>query len=141
MSRLTMIRASLILLAISANAGCIGKDQLDVSSKKKRVEPQITPEQARAALLKLGSLRTFTGGEDSLIRLNLKSGAVARTNDSVVTIGRFYSCNLKERTWRMEVVVGNVSNPRMHYSAGAEGRFEFQSDGTWRAVQTSGYQT
>ena len=67
------------------------------------MEPEITPEQARAALLKLPSVRVITGGEDDPIFLDLKSGAVARTNDSVVTIGSFFSCNLKEKTWQMSV--------------------------------------
>jgi len=131
-----MIGLSLILLAIAADAGCMGKDQVDVSSKKAPMEPEITPEQARAALLKLGSLRVITGGEDDPIVLDLKSGVVARTNDSVVNIGRFFSCNLKEKTWQM-----NVSNPGMHFAAGANGNFEFQSDGTWRAIQSGGYIT
>jgi hypothetical protein len=136
MTRPTMIGVSLILLAIAADAGCTGKDQVDVSSKKAQTEPEITPEQARAALLKLASVRVITGGEDDPIVLDLKSGAVARTNDSVVTIGRFFSCNLKEKTWRM-----SVGDPSWHFAAGANGNFEFRSDGTWRAIQRGGYIT
>ena len=36
MIRPTMIGVSLILLAIAANAGCRGKDQVNVPSKKRR---------------------------------------------------------------------------------------------------------
>jgi hypothetical protein len=130
MTRHTLIGVSLILLAIAADAGCVGKDQVDVFSKKAQTDPELTREQARAALLKLVSIRIITGGEGDPIVLDLKSGAVARTNDSVVTIGSFFSCSLKEKTWRM-----SVSNPRMHFAGDANGNFEFQSDGTWRAIQ------
>ncbi len=105
-------------------------------SEKTQTEPEITTEQARAALLELSSLRVLTGREDDPIVLDLKSGAIARTNGSSVTIGRFFSCNLKEKTWQMA-----VSNARAHFAAAANGRFEFQSDGTWRAIQTGGYIT
>jgi hypothetical protein len=100
--------------------------------KKTQMEPEITPEQARAALLKLGSLRVITGGEEDPIALDLKSGAIAWTDGSNVTIGRFFSCNLKEKTWHMAVDNGRTG--RMHFKAGANGKFEFQSDGTWRAM-------
>jgi hypothetical protein len=121
-----MIGAPLILLAIAADAGCLSKEQ----------PPEITAEQARAALLKHTSLRVIFGGEDDPIALDLKSGAIARTDDSVVTIGKFFCCNLKERTWRM-----SVSNPAIHFATGANGYFEFQSDGTWRAVTTDRFIT
>jgi hypothetical protein len=98
--------------------------------------PEISPEQARAALLRLGSLRVITGGDDDPIALDLKSGAVARTNGSVVTIGRFFSCNLKETTWEM-----SVSNRGLRFAAGAKGKFIFQWDGTWLAIETSSYIT
>jgi hypothetical protein len=98
--------------------------------------PEISPEQARSALLRLGSLRVITGGEDDPIALDLKSVAVARTNGSVVTIGRFFSCNLKEKTWEM-----SVSNRSLRFAAGAKGKFIFQWDGTWLAIETSSYIT
>ena len=131
-----MIRAELMLLGIAVETGCLGKDQSDVSAKQTQMAPAITPEQARAALLKLGSLRMITGGVDDPIFLDLKSGAVVQTEDSVVTIGRYFFCNLKEKTWRM-----SVSNPRIHFFAGANGRFERQSDGTWRAIRKTSYIT
>jgi hypothetical protein len=131
-----MVRTSLILFAIASTAGCVGKGPVDVSTKKPLVDPEITPEQARAALLKLPSIRVITGGEDDPNVLDLKSGAVARTDDSVVTIGRFFSCDLKKKTWEM-----HVSNPRAHFAAGGKGYFEFQSDGTWRAMETESYIT
>ena len=96
--------------------------------------PEISPEQARAALLRLGSLRVITGGEDDPIALDLKSGSVVRTNGSVVNIGRYFSCDLKEKTWEMR-----VSNRGLRFAAGAKGKFFFQWDGTWLAVETSSY--
>jgi hypothetical protein len=96
--------------------------------------PEISPEQARAALLRLGSLRVITGGEDDPIALDLKSAAVSRTNGSVVTIGKYFSCNLKEKTWEM-----SVSNRGLRFAAGAKGKFIFRWDGTWVAIETSSY--
>jgi hypothetical protein len=130
---------SLILLAIAAEAGCPAKDHFDVPSKKTQTVPEISPEQARAALLNLGTLPVITGRDDDPLILDLKLGAVVRTDDSVVTIGRFFSCDLKKKTWRMSV--SNSGTGRLHWSAGADGHFEIQSDGTWRAIQASGYIT
>ena len=89
--------------------------------------------------MKLGSLRVVTGGEDDPIAVDLRSGAIAWTNGSSVTIGRFFSCNLKEKTWHMAVDNGRAG--RAHFAAGANGRFELQSDGTWRAIETDSYIT
>jgi hypothetical protein len=91
---------------------------------------QITPEEARAALLKLKSLRVITGGEDDPIYVDLKTGAIAWIDESTIDIGKFISCNLKENTWRM-----GVGNPAMRFAAHAEGRFERGAFGTWRAIQ------
>src|SRR5262245_54678278 len=91
------------------------------NSRKTQTEAAITPEQARAALLKLGSLRVVTGGEDDPIAVDLRSGVIAWTDGSNVTIGRFFSCNLQEKTWRMGVTNGRTG--RLHFSAGANGRF------------------
>ena len=128
MPRPAMIRASLILVAIAAPAGCLGKHHPS--------EPEITPEQAREALLKLDSLRVLTGGVDDPIAVDLRTGAIARANDGAVTIGRLFSCKLQQKTWFMV-----VSNPSRHFRAGASGKFEFQSDGTWRAIQINSYIT
>jgi hypothetical protein len=130
MRRLSIICASLILLVIAATAAYLGKKHADTA---------ITPEQARSALLKLRSLRVLTGGEDDPIAVDLRSGAIAWTDGSSVTIGRFFSCNLKEKTWQMAVSNGRTG--RGHFSAGANGRFEPQSDGTWLAIETGGYIT
>jgi hypothetical protein len=139
MPRPAIISASLLLVAIMAAAGCLGKHSPDVLGKKTQIETEITPEQARAALLKLRSLRVLTGGEDDPIFLDLKSGAIARTGGTSVTIGRFFSCDLKKKTWQM--AVGNGRTGKAHFSAGANGRFELQSDGTWLAIETGGYIT
>ncbi len=128
MPRRFIIGASVILVAVAVAVGYLGKGR--------PTEPELTPEQAREALLELHSLRVLTGREDDPIAVDLRSGAIARTNDSEVTIGRLFSCNLKEKTWRMA-----VSNPSRHFYAGANGRFEFQSDGTWRAIQITKYIT
>jgi hypothetical protein len=128
--------ASLIVLAIPAAAGCTGKHGPDGRGEPARTGPEITPEEARAALLKLDSLRVVTGGEFDPVVLDLKFGAISRTNASVVTIGKFFSCNLKAKTWQM-----GLRNPQTHFGAGASGRFEFQSDGRWRAIKESGYIT
>ncbi len=135
MPRLSIIGASLILLTM-ASAGCLGKKHPDVPGEKTQTNPTITPEQARAALLKLGSLRVLTGGADDPIAVDLRSGSIARTDSSSVTIGKFFSCNLKEKTWQMA-----VSNPSIHFRAGANGTFELQSDGTWLAIQTGRFIT
>ena len=74
----------------------------------------------------------ITGGEDDPIALDLKSGAIAWTDGSNVTIGRFFSCNLKEKTWHM--AVDNGCTGRMHFVAGANGKLEPQSDGTCLAM-------
>jgi hypothetical protein len=126
MTRPTMIGASVILLVIAADAGCQTQTQREL---------EITPEQARSALLKLDSLPRYLSGEADPIRLDLKTGAIARTNDSVVTIGKFFSCNLKEKTWKMSFgLIG--ATPKMNFATSAEGKFEFQPNGTWRAIQT-----
>jgi hypothetical protein len=136
-----MIRATLFLLAIGTTFGCQGRDSVNASSKKAQTEPEITLEQARAALLKLDSLPRYRSGENDPILLDLKSGAVAQTSDSIVTIGRFFSLNLKEKTWRMSVHFEYPGHPKMNFSAAANGKFEYQSDATWRAIQTGGYMT
>jgi len=140
MTRLTMLGASLILLAIAADAGCRRKNHLDVSSKKTQMEPEITAEQARAALLKLDGLPRYHSGEDDPILVDLKYGVVARPSNSVVRFGKIFSCNLKEKTWHMRFS-NNAANPRWHFSTGANGKFEYQSDGTWRAIKTGYYIT
>jgi len=150
-----MIGASLVLLVIAADAGCQTQREPEITPEQARAapgdqprhrvvapqEPEITPEQARAALLKLDSLPGFLIGEHDFIRRDLKTGAVARASDSVVTIGRFVSCNLKEKTWQMHVSGGASAPSRLHYSAGANGEFEFQADGTWRAILLGSYIT
>jgi hypothetical protein len=135
-----MIRAALILLVLAAAVGCRGRD-LDATCKKAHAEPEVTPEQARAALFKLDTLPRYEGGENDRILLDLKSGAVARTSDSIVTIGKFFSLNLKEKTWRMSVSFEYPGHPKMNFSAAVNGKFEYQSDGSWRAIQTGGYMT
>jgi hypothetical protein len=139
MPRPSITGASLLVVAIMAAAGCLGKHRPDVPGEKTRMATEITPEQARAALLRLHSLRVLTGGEDDPILLDLKSGAIAQTDGSSVTIGRFCSCNLKEKTWQMAFSNGRAG--RAHFSWGANGRFELQSDGTWLAIETGGYIT
>ena len=139
MPRPSIIGASLLVVAIVAAAGCLGKHRPDVPGKKTPMETEITPEQARAALQRLRSLRVLTGGEDDPVFLDLKSGAIAGTDGSSVTIGKFFSCNLKEKTWQMAVSNGRTG--RAHFSAGANGRFELQSDGTWLAIETGGFIT
>jgi hypothetical protein len=89
--------------------------------------------------LKLSSLRVVAGGEDDPIAVDLRSGAIAWTSGSSLTIGRFISCDLKEKTWRMAVDNGRAG--RLHFAAGASGRFEWQSDGTWRAIVTDSFIT
>jgi hypothetical protein len=101
-----------------------------------RVVQEITAEQARAALLQLRDIRVITGGEDDPIFRDLKTSPITRADDSRVTIGKFISCNLKENTWRME-----LHNDAIHFHAKANGRFERQLDGSWKAIQTSGYIT
>jgi hypothetical protein len=130
MPRRFIIGASLILLAIAAGG---------VYLWKKPMEPAITPEQARAALLKLGRLRVITGGEGDPIAVDLRSGAITWTDASRLTIGRFFSCNLREKTWRMAFSNGRTG--RAHFSTGANGRFEWQSDGTWLAIETDRFIT
>jgi hypothetical protein len=136
-----MIRATLIFLVVAATVGCGGRGPVKATSKKTLPEPEITPEQARAALLKLDSLPRYKSGENDPILLDLKSGAVARTSDSIATIGKVFSLNLKEKTWRMSVSFEYAGHPKMNFAAGANGKFEYQSDGTWRAIQTGGYIT
>jgi hypothetical protein len=136
-----MIRATLILLVVAAAVGCRGRAPVNATSKKAQAAPEITPEQARAALLKLTGLPRFRSGEDDPILQDLKSGTVARTRDSIVTIGKFFSLNLKEKTWRMNVDFEYAGHPKMNFSAAANGKFEYQSDGSWRAIQTGGYMT
>ena len=103
MPRRFIIGASLILLAIAAGG---------VYLWNKPMEPAITPEQARAALLKLGRLRVITGGEGDPIAVNLRSGAIAWTDASRLTIGRFFSCNLREKTWQMAFSNGRTGTAR-----------------------------
>ena len=141
MIRPTMIRACLILLTISAEPGCRGKDQFDASREKTQVPPQITPEQARAALLKLDKLPRYSGGESDPIHLDLKNGAVARLNDSRVTIGKFFSIDLKKKSWEMSFHIRVAPVSKMNFSTGANGKFEFTSDGTWRAIIEGRYIT
>ena len=110
MPRPSIISAVLLLVAIMSAAGCVGKHRPDVPGTKAQIETELTPEQARAALLKLRSWRVLTGREDDPIFLDLKSGAVARTDGSRVTIGKFFSCDLKERTWQMAFSNGRTGN-------------------------------
>jgi hypothetical protein len=128
-----MITASWMLVTIAAVAGCLGKNDATVQTEKLQAKQQITPEEARAALLKLKSIRVITGGEDDPIYLDLKTGAIEWTGESTLAIGRFFSCNLKENTWEM-----TISSPSIHFHATAKGKFERQADGTWSAEQTSG---
>jgi hypothetical protein len=138
MPRPSIISASLLLVAIMA-AGCGGKHRADVPGPETQIETELTPEQARAALLKLRSWRVLTGREDDPIFLDLKSGPIARTDGSRVKIGRLFSCDLKERTWQMAFSNGRTG--KAHFSTSANGRFELQSDGTWRAIETGGHIT
>ena len=112
----------------------------DAFGRKTQEEPEITPEQARAALLKLNSLPRYLSGENDPIRLDLKTGAVTRINDPVATIGRFFSCNLKEKTWQMSFSITGAT-PKMNFATGAHGKFEFQPDGTWKAIEGIDYIT
>jgi hypothetical protein len=130
---------SLILLAVATEAGCPANDQPDLPSAKTQIEPELSPEQARAALLNFDGLPVVTGRDDDPVILDVKLGAIVRTDESVVTIGRFVSCDLKKKAWRIRV--SNSGTGRLHWSAGSDGHFEMQSDGTWRAVRTSGYLT
>jgi hypothetical protein len=103
-----------------------------VPSEKTPPEPEITAEEARAALLKCPDIRVIRSGEDDPIFVDLKSGAIVQTNSTNVRIGKFVTCNLKNKLWKF-----GVSNPSMHFSAHVDGRFELQPDGTWRAILTS----
>ncbi len=132
-----MIRATLILLVVAAAVGCRGRDPVP-ATRKYTQEPEITPEQARGALLKLDRLPRYESGENDPILLDLKSGAVTRTGD-FVSIGRFFSFNPNEKTWRMSVRFEYPAHAKMNFSAGANGRFELQSDGTWLAIQAGGH--
>jgi hypothetical protein len=131
MARLAVIAACLILLSIASAAGCLSRDDAAARTETTQTQQQITAEQARAALLNLESIRVLTGGEDDPIFVDLQTGTIAWTNESTVKIGRFISCNLKDNTWQM-----TVGNPRIHFHADANGIFERESDGTWRAIQT-----
>jgi hypothetical protein len=131
MPRPSAILASLFLAAIASAAGCLGRDDAAARTEKAETKQPITPEQARTALLKLKSIRVLTGGEDDPIFVDLKTGAIAWTSESTVTIGKFISCNLTERTWRM-----GVANPDAQFFANAHGRFECHADGTWQAIET-----
>src|SRR5947209_6216878 len=71
--RPTSVLGAVITVLVVGLAGAITgaafffKGHTDVSSGKTRTEPDITPEQARAALLKLGSLPRYRSGEDDPI--------------------------------------------------------------------------
>ena len=134
LSRFPAVRLSLILglSMLFSVLGCVGPDDPAAKSEKTQTKQSITPEQARAALLELKSIRVISGGEDDPVFVNLKTGAITWTSGSTVNIGSFISCNLNDRTWKMEVGDG----ARFH--ASANGTFERQSDGTWRAIQTGG---
>jgi hypothetical protein len=134
MYRRIVISASLILLVAVSAAGYLGRKHTDAVVEQTQTEPDITPEEARAALLNLGTLAVLTGGENDRIIVDLRNGAVKWRHESNVTIGKFISCNLTEKTWEME-----VHNFEMHFAAGASGKFERQSDGTWRAIVTERY--
>ena len=123
----------MIVALLSALAGALTFAAALLLTEKPRPVPEITPEQARAALLELRCVRAFTGGEDDPAVLELKQGAIVRVSDSVVKIGRFFSCNLKEKTWRMGYGIPG-DTPKRGFSVEAEGRFECPPNGTWRAV-------
>jgi hypothetical protein len=72
MPRPSIIGASLILLDVAAAAGCLGKKHADAPGEETQSERAITPEQARTALLKLGSLRVLRR-EDDPVAVDLSS--------------------------------------------------------------------
>jgi hypothetical protein len=133
MPRLAISAVALIFAVIVTVDGCMSRNDRSERMETVQIEQPITPEQARAALLELKSIRVITGDEDDPILKDLRSATIARTNESRITIGRFISCNLKERTWQM-----SVGNPEIHFHATINGNFEPQSDGTWRAIRTGG---
>ena len=107
---------------------------------KTQVEPIITAEQARAAILKLNEFPRLRGGEDDPIFKGLKHGAIDQTNDPDVKIGNYFSCNLKEKTWKMNYHIRGKT-AKSSFSCSANGTFELQFDGTWKATQTGGHIT
>jgi hypothetical protein len=129
MFRSPALAGSLVLLLLVGAAGCLRT----VDPEALTEPPQITAEEARAALLKLESIRVISGKENDPVYVDLKSGAITRVSDSKVEIGSFISCNLKENTWEM-----SIGNPEIHFHARASGTFERQPNGTWRAIQTGG---
>ncbi len=130
MSRPSIVGASMVVLAVAAAFGCAGNPPA--------TEPaMITPEEARAALLRLKSLQQAGGGVIDPFA-ELKTGAIASTGGPNVTIGRFFSFDLRKKTWRMDFSNGRTG--KAAFACGASGRFEWH-DGTWEATQTEGYIT
>lgn len=126
-----------ILAAVALAAGSLEmKNQAPARKEETRTKPPITPEQARAALLKL-NIRVLTGKEDDPVWVNLRDGLIVRTGATKVKIGDFCSCDLDKGTWDVGFAI--ETEPTFHF--GANGRFERQTDGTWRAIQTGGHIT
>ncbi|MHB1561620.1 MAG: hypothetical protein ACYC61_29575 [Isosphaeraceae bacterium] len=132
MSRPSIVGASLVVLAVAAAVGCGGNPP---AAEPALITPEpalITPESARAALLRLESLQWAGGGVIDPFA-ELKTGAIVSTGGSNVTIGRFFSCDLKKKTWRMDFSNGRTG--KAAFACGASGRFEWH-DGIWEAIET-----
>ena len=136
MRQRSTIRALLYLVVASCVAGCPAKDRTNTPSDKVQQEPEIRPEQARAALLALDSLRAIKRGKDEPVFLDLKRGELFRTDDATLRIGKFITCDPKQKTWQMSI--SNGLKGRLHYSENVQGIFQRQPDGSWRAIRTGG---
>lgn len=137
MRRRSTIGGSLMLVVASCVVGCPAKDRPKTPDEKSHLEPEIGPKQARAALLALDSLRAIKGGKDDPVFLDVKRGEISRMDGSTLKIGKFITCDPKQKTWQMSI--SNGPRGRLHYSEEVQSRVERKPDGSWRAIRAGGY--